>query len=657
MQGPVRLRAVLIGVILATLIAAITPFNNVYRGATPLGGGHFPLAPFFLYFWISVGVAALGRIRSSYWLTGRELLVIWILMVLVSGIAYTGLVRTFFINLTAPIHFATVGNRWQQVLQPLLPPGWYPKDPRAIETLYRGLEGGHQLGWLQVLAQIPWKCWLPPLLVWTGFVLLCYWVMMCMVNLFSHQWIENERMNFPLLRVPQLMEEAYSGHRFFGFLANKFLLIGLLATVFLHLINGLHFYIPTIPQIPTLILAGPYFPKYGIFSGFHKLKIFIYPAFIGFAFLTPRQISFSFWFFFLLGGLLFGLLSVLGYNIPAAALGITFGPTLSRPEETQMIGAYLIFFLFMLWLARYHLLDILKQSFSTAPRRASGVEWFSMRLSFWGFVLGAIALIAWCVRYGMPLEVTLILVGVFLMILLVASRIICQGGIAYFTLTAAPTDGMLSFWGSRFFTNVGLLMAAVMQKVLFVDMRESLMPSLVHGAKVGEGSRNRKLIFAGILVVIVAGVVVSFVAMLTLCYKYGIRELHLEWATRTTLSVYENVQRLLEAPEGPRKWVFIFSVIGALVMLVLVTGYQRFYWWPIHPLGYLTTYSSAMKIIWFSFLVGWLCNHLSLRYGGVALFKKVRLFFVGLILGDFLMGGLWGIVGLFTSSSYHVLPT
>ena len=37
-------------------------------------------------------------------------------------------------------------------------------------------------------------------------------------------------------------------------------------------------------------------------------------------------------------------------------LGITFGPTLSRPEETQMIGAYGVFFLFLFWIGRRHLL-------------------------------------------------------------------------------------------------------------------------------------------------------------------------------------------------------------------------------------------------------------------------------------------------------------
>ncbi|MGW8208053.1 MAG: DUF6785 family protein, partial [Syntrophobacteria bacterium] len=242
-QNRVRLRAIILGVILGIIICALTPFNNSYLNATPLGGGHFPLAAFFVFFWLSIGIAALGRFRfSANWLSGRELFVVWILMVIASGIAYTGLVRTFFINLTAPYHFASVGNRWAEAIQPLLPRSWYPGDPNSISLLYNGLEGGSQMGWWQVVQKIPWGCWLPPLLTWAGFVLLCYWVMLCLVDIFSEQWITNEKMNFPLLRVPQLMEEALAEKRLFRFLANRFLILGLLATFTLHLINGLHFY-------------------------------------------------------------------------------------------------------------------------------------------------------------------------------------------------------------------------------------------------------------------------------------------------------------------------------------------------------------------------------------------------------------------------------
>ena len=91
-------------------------------------------------------------------------------------------------------------------------------------------------------------------------------------------------------------------------------------------------------------------------------------------------------------------------------------------------------------------------------------------------------------------------------------------------------------------------------------------------------------------------------------------------------------------------------------MLALVICYHRFFWWPIHPIGYLTAYSSAMRILWLSFFIGWACNTLCMRYGGVHLFQKLQMFFIGLIIGDFLMGGGWAIAGLFSGVSYQVLP-
>ena len=144
--------------------------------------------------------------------------------------------------------------------------------------------------------------------------------------------------------------------------------------------------------------------------------------------------------------------------------------------------------------------------------------------------------------------------------------------------------------------------------------------------------------------------------MMTLCYRYGIRELELEWATRTTLNVYENAFRLIVNPVATGDSVYTFAIVGALVMFALVFCYQRFYWWPIHPIGYLTAYSSAMRILWVSFFIGWLCNALCMKYGGVNLFRKMQFFFIGLVIGDLLMGGIWAVVAQFTFSSYMVLP-
>jgi hypothetical protein len=320
-----------------------------------------------------------------------------------------------------------------------------------------------------------------------------------------------------------------------------------------------------------------------------------------------------------------------------------------------MIGAYGVFFLFLLWLSRQHLKDVFVQSLRPGPIEVH-TEWFSVRLSFWIAVAGMAAIVMWAVFFGMRLHTALLIVSAFFMITLVASRVICQGGIGYFTLTAAPIDGLIILFGPGLFTHIGLLIAAVSQKVLFADLRESLMPSLLHARQVHHTIRSRRLLLFGLGATLFVAVTVSFLAMLTLCYKYGIRELQLEWATRTTLNVYENIVRLNETGVEAGHWVKIFSAAGALVMLVMVICYHRFYWWPIHPIGYLTAYSSAMQILWFSFFIGWLCNTICMRYGGVVLFKKLRLFFVGLIIGDLFMGGTWALIGLFTYGSYQVLP-
>jgi hypothetical protein len=653
----IRLRAILLGSGLALAICLITPFNNAYRQGTPLGGGHFPLAPFYFFMWLAIFTVVIRWLfKGRNLMTGKELLVSWALMVLLSGIAWTGLARTFFINITAPYHFATVENRWDEVLNPLLPKSWYPQSQEAITEFYNGLDGGRQMGWLEVFGNIPWDAWLVPLAGWAGFVLLCYIVIACVVSLLSKQGLYNERMNFPLLRVPLLMQEAIDNNELGRFFANRFLLAGLLIPVCLHLLNGLNFYNPSIPSIPTLILAGKYFPKHGLFSGFYKLKIYIYPAFIGFAFLTSKQISFSFWLFYIAGALLIGLLYFLGLNIPAAALGVTFGPTIARPEEMQMVGAYLVFFVFLAWLARFHFLDILQKGFGFKKDRNEEQEWLSTRLAFWGAVGGGLAIVLWCHYFGLPFLFSFLVVGAFFLFTLVATRVICQGGIAYFTLTAAPLDGVIAFFGTKFFSGVGLVVAGVVQKLLFVDLRESLMASLLHTRKVTDKTTNNRRIFTVIMLALVAGIVVSFLAMLVLCYKFGVRELGLDWATRTTVAVYDDIYSLVESPAEPSQWVTIFALAGAFVMLVLVICYHRFYWWPIHPIGYLTAYSSALRILWFSFFIGWLFNALCIRYGGVVLFKKLRNFFIGLIIGDFLMAGSWAIYGLFSYSSYLVLP-
>ena len=654
---PIRPRAFILGFVLAVIICAVTPFNNVYRNATPLGGGYFPLAPFYLLFWLTL-ITALARkfLTIEALLTGTELIFTWSLMLLVSGMAYTGFARTFFINLTAPYYFASVENQWGKIIQPLLPDNLFPQGRGAIEMLYNGIDGAKDMGWMDLARQIPWTAWAAPFLSWGIFMILCYFLILCLIHMISRQAMENERMNFPLLIVPKMIQEALDQKNLSEFFSNKFLLVGLSIPVFLHLLNGLNFYFPAFPHINTLILAGPYFPKQGVLSGFVKLKLYIYPAFIGFAFLASKQVSFSFWFFFIWGAFFTGILSVAGLSFPASELGTTFGTTLSRPEETQMIGAFIVFALFLVWLARFHFKAILVHAFQSRPP-GSNPDWIADRLGFWGTSLGFLALVAWFSFHGVTLVQSVLIIVFFLLFTMVAVRVVCQGGVTYFTLTVAPLDAINTLFGLKIFSSLALIVGSISQKILFVDLRESVAPSILHTLRITRRIHGQKMIACTIFLVMVACLFVSAVAMILLCYRYGIRELQLDWATRTTVSVYNNLLPLIENQIEQGASIRYFAAFGAIVMGVLAICYHRFYWWPLHPIGYLMVYSSAMKILWLSFFIGWMFNALCMRYGGISLFGKMRYFFVGLIMGDFLMGGSWAIVGFFTEYGYQVLPT
>lgn len=658
-----RWPALLLGLLLGLGLCAVTPWHNAYRQGPPLAGGHFPLAPFFVSFVLAVGAALLAKARRrGPILSGAEHLAIWAIMTVVSGFGWTGLARTFLVNVTAPVYFASAGNRWEEALQPLLPQGWFVGNATCVAELYNGIAGGRSMGWLEVLGHIHWEAWLPTLAVWGAFLMLALLAMFCLTSLIGTQWVVNERVNFPLMQTPQLLDEQLEAGTLLDFLSSKAVLAGLAVPVLAHLCNGLHTAYPSVPLLPLELFAGEFFPKHGTLSGFHKLKICIYPAFIGFAFLATRQISLSFWFFFLLGGLSAGVLASLGLQPPPAALGLTFGPSIAQPEEAQGMGAYLVFFLFLLWLGRRQARHVLRcsvglgQSCGEEALAVENVAWLRPGLAFWGAAISLCLLLGWALYFGLPLLPTIMFLFLAFMVLVVASRVICQGGAPYFTLAAAPTDGMLAIFGSSFLGGAGLAGLAVMQKVLFLDLRESLMPSLFHASKAGEGLRGRGRFAAVLLVALPLGAAVAVLAMLALGHKYGMRDLSIDWAQRTTLSMYETVQQLAEAGQSPRPWVMTYAGVGAAVMLLLVLCYYRLPWWPIHPIGYLAAHGSGMTYLWFSFLAGWLCNHLTLHYGGAGLFKQVRNVFIGCILGDFLMGGAWALAGLFTDIRYSVFP-
>ncbi len=256
---------------------------------------------------------------------------------------------------------------------------------------------------------------------------------------------------------------------------------------------------------------------------------------------------------------------------------------------------------------------------------------------------------------GMSFGVAFLAVGVLLLTVTVLSRIVAQGGMLFVLQYFRIVDPFLAFGGAKALCVTDATPAVgarnvVMLKWLdgffFHDMRETIMPSMMNSFKMG-GSREiapRKVLWLIVLSIIVAISLSSVIRVYT-CYEYGALSLRYH-AIRDEEGVFRTAARILDSPPEFTFGKAAATVWGAGLMATLAFLASRFYWWPLHPIGLLLFHSWAIHQCWWSIFLGWLFKWGIVTYGGGAAFKRMRPFFLGLILGDCLIGGLWIGVGL-----------
>ena len=77
-------------------------------------------------------------------------------------------------------------------------------------------------------------------------------------------------------------------------------------------------------------------------------------------------------------------------------------------------------------------------------------------------------------------------------------------------------------------------------------------------------------------------------------------------------------------------------------MSVLLFLRHRFTWWPLHPIGFPIAGTFAIvSYDWFSIFLAWLLKSITMRYGGVRLYRALLPFFLGLVLGEFATACMW----------------
>ena len=116
-----------------------------------------------------------------------------------------------------------------------------------------------------------------------------------------------------------------------------------------------------------------------------------------------------------------------------------------------------------------------------------------------------------------------------------------------------------------------------------------------------------------------------------------------------TILFQETVHWFADIPQVVEQFV-LFTGIGGLIEGLLMWANHRFFWWPLHPLGFVVAAGFITGQIWFSAFIAWLLKAIILQYGGPGLFTRLRPLFLGMILGEATTGGLWLVIDALTGN-------
>lgn len=405
-------RAILIGLFCVVFLCLITPYNDYYIGGTFVAGNHFPIGSFFLYILlVFIGFIAIGRWIPNKGLTQSELITIWCMMIVASGIPSSGFIRYHLFMLVAPYYYATPENEWADLFFQYLPDSLMIKDPKAVKYFYEALPSG---------AGVPWIIWLKPILLWSSYVLMTYFVLICLSVILRRQWVDYERFSFPLVKLPiEMVEGADKKTRLNDFMRNKVLWIGFIFASLLHIINGLHAHFPLIPYIPLYFSLDPYLNERP-WIALRSTIFMIYPSIIGFSYLIALDVSLSFWLFYIL----YKVQSVVVYAAGFSASGWTLA-------NRQEMGGYLALVVFVLWLARHHIKNIILITIGIKKIDDSN-EPLPYRWALIGFIIGTIIIAGMAYTAGMSFWLAIGVMIFFYVMAIVLTWMVADGGFLFF---------------------------------------------------------------------------------------------------------------------------------------------------------------------------------------------------------------------------------
>ena len=650
----IRFPAILVGLLLVGAMCAITPYNNYFLQNTKIAGNHLPVGSIFgiliLVFLVNLPLRKLMQSRR-FAFSALELTVIWMMLIVAVGIPSMGLLQFLLPSLVAVRYFATAENDWAETLHLHIPDWLIVTDSRAVTDFYEGISAGES---------VPWMLWIKPLLIWGLFVLVFYFTTICLSTILRKQWVERERFSFPLIQIPiQLAAEPAHGTLLNTFFKSRLLWAGMALPVVLHLINGLHAHFPKVPEISLIYNIYTVFTEkpWHTLGWWPAMRFVIYFSVIGIASLLTLEVSFSLWFFYLFFKLQYIIMN---------AIGLSIGPWISCSR--QVMGGYLVFVPAVFWIGREHIITVFRKTFGLGHARTGPItserqpiddsnEPVSYRIALLGFLFGFVILVVFLAVAGITTWVAVVTLLSIFITSIVLTWMVVNGGLLLVQAPFFPSEYIDITLGSNVMGHKSLAILSF-QRTFLRDWGEFMMPNFLHSFKAADEvklARRRVVPILGIAIVV--AILISVYASLTLIYDKGALFLQ-NWSfVVAPRNYFQRMSSLIQFPIET-KWDEVYSMIaGAGFTGFMLWMRQNFVWWSLHPIGYLLGATYPPFHLWSSILIGWFIKYMALKFGGASTYRKIRPIAFGLIFGEYVMVGLWMIVGFFTGIGYFALPS
>ena len=599
-------------------------------------GTSMPGAVFLLFVLTLILNPLLKLIHPRAGLNRGELLVVYVMMVMASPIP-TLFVGKFLSAISYPYYYATPENEWRELIHPHIPDWLMVHNVDIVKKFYEG--GGRN-------EPIPWAAWQPVFLAWLPFVWALFLVMISFMIVMRKQWVEHERLIYPLMQVSLAMtEQGRYGERVSPFFKNPVMWAGFAIPALWGTLHGLYNYFPEI--IPIAKEVDPLHLRLSIFHGVADMYVLLRFNIIGFFYFLKTEIAFSLWFFNLLAYVVRGIFGVLGITSPqtqSAGHGVH-----NLILAQQAMGAMLVLFLGGLWSARRHLRGVLRKAFLGDSSVDDSGEILSYRGAVVVLMASSVIMVGWLWLAGLPMEFGLAILFLGMVVLFGYSRVVAEGGLSDGEPPVVPAGILVSAVGSSVLGPQGLVVLAT--TFLWTTGRNFVMVSCANSLRLGEElGGGKRALFWVILLALAVSLGAAIWMIMTLGHQYGAINLWI-WGG----GEYSYAEKLIRTPLEPQVWNWINTAIGATIMTLLMVARWLYVWWPLHPLGYAIGPIWIIDALWFNMFLAWLIKVVVLKYGGVGLYRKTRPFFMGMILGYFTPAGFYLIVDHFTGMTWNVI--